>query len=274
MTEPKNTTIEKMTEARRQFEALQGRYAEFEREIVKAEDRLSDGFQAVADGDDVPTEVHQELANLLAKKMALKSMLTKAEAVCETAKRRVFARGVMEISARMRGLVARRNELAAQAAKNLDVVAEVLWALIQNGEEMMGTFRGLRGTNMQTDKGVIAWDIGALGTGEHLQHLLQLHMTRRVKGWRYANTPPYGGPTFDVGVRDANAALLGEWNQLMGLDALLRDDVAAVNADMAAEGGSPQSLMGQRALGGETDVEALLLTLPDLDVPHNSQQGG
>lgn len=272
MTETKNTTSDKLAKASQVKRALKNRASEVDSKIERSEDRLSDHLLAAADGEEVPAELHHELAGLLAEKMAFTLALSKAEAECKKAQDRVFTRGLKENEREMRALTVTSDEISGRIERTADTLAQQLRELYVNGQEIARLFHGLRGKNMQTSKGVIAFDVGEMASGGHVQHLFQLHMVRRIKDWDYDRVPSYV-PTFSEGVRNARAALFSEWGQLMGVDGLDPEDVAAVEADMVAdgliEGKAPVRRLyaGPVTQDGETDVEALMAATPPLRWP-------
>lgn len=240
-----NTTTEPTTaltpplpgveEALRDCNRLELQLEHADDDIETVERRLGDGYKAVAEGADVPRDGNDELTRLLAKRKALQAMLTRARGVLEHARTRAFTRAMLAESDKMRGLLRRREVLAQQAEKQLAALATTLAELQSNGNEIKTAFHALRGRNTQTSKGVVSVEISALADASHLQHLVMQDMARRLRGWRYEQMSPYGGPAFAQGIAGASEAFVSEFDLLMGLDDLDSAEVAAVRCESSKE---------------------------------------
>lgn len=235
-----------------------------QREIEALEQQAGRDYREVAAGADVPLQHSEQMAKLMAEERTLRAMLERAQAVLERARVRAFTRGVLTKADQMRGCLRARDQLGKQAQEKLAELSELLQSLQENGRQCLSAFRGLRGRNTQTDKGVVVAEISSLAEGSHLQHLAMMDLQRRLRWWHYDLTPPYGGPEFSVGIVDASAALNGEFDQLMGVSELEPEEIAAVRAEMAAAGIAPV-IADAELLDDDLDGERLMASLPDLD---------
>lgn len=235
-----------------------------QREIEALEHQAGRDYREVSAGGDVPLQHSEQMARLMAEERTLRAMLERAQAVLERAKVRAFTRGVLTTADQMRGYLRARNQVGKQAQAKLAELADLLNALQENGRQCLNAFRGLRGRNTQTDKGVVVAEIGALAEGGHLQHLAMMDLNRRLGWWQYDLVPPYGGPEFSVGIAAASAALNGEFDQLMGIHELEPDEIAAVRAEMVAAGKDLQ-IADAIEVDDDPDGERLIASLPDLD---------
>lgn len=255
----KNTTAEKASLAREQKAALEERLRKIEGEIQAATEQLGDGFLDVADGGEVNKDAQRRLADLLAEKMALESMIKRAAQHVKSAERRLFARGIVAGADGMRELLSKRDQLADEAEKHLAAFASVAAELLQNGAHVVNGIHRLRGRNRSTGRGEIALELASLAQPRHLQHLLMIDLVRRIRGLQYDAMPPYGGHSFAVGMRDATAALRGEFHDVMGLVQLDAEELAEIKAELAADGISG----GDALTAAEDGFEALISALPD-----------
>ena len=235
-----------------------------QREIEALEQQAGLDYREVASGGNVPLAHSDQMIKLMAEERTLRAMLERARAVLERAKVRAFTRGVLAKADQMREFLRTRDQVGKQAEAKLAELADLLRTLQENGRQCLTAFRGLRGRNQQTDKGVVVTEIAALAQGSHLQHLAMMDLQRRLEWWRYDLTPPYGGPQFSVGIVDASAALRGEFDQLMGIHELEPGEIAAVRAEMAVAGAVPL-IHDATESADDLDGERLMASLPDLD---------
>lgn len=256
----KNTTAEKAAHARQQQAALEARLKGIEADITTAKEQLGDAFLDVADGGEVDRDAQRRLADLLAEKMALESMISRAAKHVKSADRRLFARGIVAGADGMRALLGNRDQLADEAEKHLAAFASVAQQLLQNGSDVVKGIHQLRGRNRTTASGEIALELSALAQPSHLQHLLMIDLVRRIRGIQYDAMPPYGGHSFAVGMRGATAALRGAFDDVMGLVQLDDAELAEVKAELAADG----FVTGDTLPDAEDDSsETLIASLPD-----------
>lgn len=199
------------------------RIDKLEREIDEVGKTAAADFTAIAEGAEVQPGV---LAQLSAQLHVLREAQESAANAVMKARRMTAARAVVDRVDSALPLLAEREALGREAAVAIEALADTLIKLGENGRALLPAVRRGRGVETATNKGFVVFDASVLHT-EHLQRLVNIHLMKRVLGWRYDEAPPHFF-TFDQGVIGAN----GELRQEVGLllEAVSPNDIAEIRA--------------------------------------------
>lgn len=211
-----------------QAEAIQNKLAiridQLEREIDDASKTSAADYAALAEGADVQADT---LANLQAQLQILREAYAAAELGTSRARQLEVGRLIVNRTDEAHSLLSQREEWGREVSDALDVVADLLLKLDQNSHRLVPAIRRGRGAETATPAGFVVFDPTVLRI-DHLQRLVNIHLMKRVRGWRYDEAPPHLF-TFAEGTSGANGELRQEINLL--LDALPAEDLAAIRAE-------------------------------------------
>jgi hypothetical protein len=225
-------TVPSVAEAEQHCATLRDKLAQTTKALEAAEHLMAGGYRVVAEGGNVPVDLHSEIATHMATQRSLRAMLADAGAALDRAQTRERIREKLITSAEMATLTARHGEVAARLEKTIEALVDEAGELRESFGRIAGAFHKAAGRSPIGAGGVLGVGLREAAMPVNTQNLIEGYLAYRSGWWRSENGRI---------VRSFSAFAVGQvshvsahFDEVLGLDKADPAEVAAVRAEMAA----------------------------------------